>query len=324
MIVCFVICELVKTKWKALSPACGLADDLYGASIDKMDQFPRDFDLRVKNDGVCIGRGHFSIVRKEVLETREVVAAKELKLVNRDALIRELYILDALKDVPNIVKLIGLAGNETSPTICYSFHSPSNNPYGNMTLLDFRWWLKSVLQTLAEIHERGVIHRDLKLQNIITNLETRQVTIIDFGLAEFNTKTASSHGKVGCIRLKAPELAMNYPFYDCSSDMWSLGLACLDIIMGVQLNWEAKTVEELITLMIRYAGNEDWNKFAQEYNYAAMTNMTVKRDWFELAMPRNYELVNEDTLDLVNRMLTLDPTERISARESLEHAFFSE
>ena len=67
--------------------------------------------------------------------------------------------------------------------------------------------------------------------------------------------------------------------------------------MGVQLNWEAKTVEELITLMIRYAGNEDWNKFAQEYNYAAMTNMTVKRDWFELAMPRNHELVNEDTCE---------------------------
>ena len=123
MIVCFVICELVKTKWKALSPACGLADDLYGASIDKMDQFPRDFDLRVKNDGVCIGRGHFSIVLE--LETREVVAVKELKLVNRDVLIRELYILYAFKDVPNIVKLIGLAGNETSPTICYSFHKGS-------------------------------------------------------------------------------------------------------------------------------------------------------------------------------------------------------
>ena len=88
-----MFCELVKTEWKAFSPACGLADDLHGDSLDKMDQFPRDFDLRVKNDGMCIGRGHFSIVLE--LETREVVAVKELKLVNRDVLIRELYILYA-------------------------------------------------------------------------------------------------------------------------------------------------------------------------------------------------------------------------------------
>ena len=324
MFVCWVLCELVKVKWRAMSDACGVADDLYPESVFERNVFPRGFDMKAKNDGEYMGRGHFSIVRRETLENGDVVAAKQLKLVNKHALIREMHILEALKDTPNTVKLIGLAGNETSPTVLYSYHSSTKHAYVNMSLADFKWWLKSVLTALEEMHRRGVIHRDLKIQNIVTDLEKRQVTIIDFGLAEFNRRKARTYNtRVGCIRLKAPELAVEWPFYDCSSDMWSLGIACLDIMIGLHMNWEAKTVRELLSLMIRHTGSENWNKFAQRYNFSTKTNRTVHGDWFELAMPGNYDLVTPDSLDLVEKMLVLDPAQRISARDALKHPLFS-
>jgi serine/threonine protein kinase len=42
----------------------------------------------------------------------------------------------------------------------------------------------------------------------------------------------------------------------------------------------------------------------------------------QYAMPGRYHLIDEVTLDLVTKFLTLDPAERISAQEALQHPFF--
>ena len=286
--------------------------------------FPGDFtNFEFDSISEFAGSGHFSHVKKQYLKDGTTVAVKEMHIVNQGALNRELKALKVLENVPNTIKLLGVMGNETHPSLVYSYHKSTDYAYTNMTLADFRWWLKTLLETLSEIHELGVIHRDLSLQNILTDLEERKLTIIDFGLAELNRRRASNTGRPGCVRLKAPEMIINYPFYDCSSDMWSVGLACLDVMIGLTMNWDASTISEITQQVKQYFGSERWNSFVSVYNASLITRSNYTGDIFELAMPMRYNLVNADSLDLVEQMLELDPKKRISAKKALQHRFFS-
>mmetsp|Transcript_15937 Transcript_15937/g.20135 ORF Transcript_15937/g.20135 Transcript_15937/m.20135 type:complete len:80 (-) Transcript_15937:88-327(-) len=49
-----------------------------------------------------------------------------------------------------------------------------------------------------------------------------------------------------------------------------------------------------------------------------------KKDWCKFVNVKNEDLVDEDVFDLLTKMLTIDHTERITAKEAIEHPFFNE
>lgn len=86
---------------------------------------------------------------------------------------------------------------------------------------------------LLYLHRRGVIHRDLKLENIMLSLDGH-VKIIDFGLSRqgiFNGKTYA-RTFCGTPTYMAPEI-MNRGFYDCAVDLWSLGIITFELLTGL-------------------------------------------------------------------------------------------
>lgn len=269
------------------------------------------------------GKGHFSVVRKYHLDDGRTVAVKEFRRFKRSDLIKELSILRALKNVDHVVKVVGLTGSQENPIVLYSYHHSPESVYQNITLLQFQWWLKTILETVSEIHSRGIFHRDLKLGNIITDFDRKELTIIDFGLAEFNTKSDQKNPHVGCYRIKAPELVIENRNFDCKIDIWSIGIMCLDIMINLKANWIVKSDENLIQKLITYFGSDNWNDFAIKYNESKLINYESIGDIFELALPGNYDLVTPESLDLVFKFLKFDPKERICANEALKHPFFS-
>ena len=86
---------------------------------------------------------------------------------------------------------------------------------------------------LFYLHRKGVIHRDLKLENIMLTLDGH-AKIIDFGLSRegiFNGKTYA-HTFCGTPTYMAPEI-MNRGFYDCAVDLWSLGIITFELLTGL-------------------------------------------------------------------------------------------
>lgn len=78
-------------------------------------------------------------------------------------------------------------------------------------------------KALDYAHCKGIMHRDIKLKNLIIESETNNVRLIDWGLAEFYFNKYEYSIRVGTKPYKAPELLLGNNKYDYSLDIWSLG-----------------------------------------------------------------------------------------------------
>ena len=100
-----------------------------------------------------------------------------------------------------------------------------------------------IVKALAHAHERGIIHRDIKPQNIMV-LKDGTIKVADFGIAELqNSLTGSSGTAVGSIHYMAPEQAKG-AVADARSDIYSLGIVMYEMLTG-QLPYTGSTPEEI-------------------------------------------------------------------------------
>ena len=99
--------------------------------------------------------------------------------------------------------------------------------------LDLRLVLEyavQILEGLAHAHKRGIIHRDLKTDNIMVT-EDGRVKITDFGLAKFWNRPADEKHAAGTIAYMSPEQVRNEEI-DQRSDIFSFGILLFELITG--------------------------------------------------------------------------------------------
>ena len=89
-----------------------------------------------------------------------------------------------------------------------------------------------ILGALKHAHDKGIVHRDVKPQNIMV-LEDGTVKVTDFGIASFvNYDTATITDKaIGTVHYISPEQAKGLPV-DCRSDLYSLGIIFYEMLTG--------------------------------------------------------------------------------------------
>lgn len=99
-----------------------------------------------------------------------------------------------------------------------------------MTDLEIRYYLYELLKVLPTLtqgldycHSKGIMHRDVKPQNIIVNPHKKILKLIDWGLAEFYHMGQDYNVRVASRYFKGPELLVDYNYYDYSLDIWSTG-----------------------------------------------------------------------------------------------------
>jgi serine/threonine protein kinase len=154
--------------------------------------------------------------------------------------------------------------------------------------------LFQLLLSLYNAHSVGIIHSDIKPDNILIN-EDNEIALIDWGLSQFLLiKTGYQDFNIQTAGFKAPEIAYGSDSYDCKIDIWSAALIYYFIMNdGVNFNKYSTVIEE--------------DKFYQQNPNFRLKNNVVADDQIE---------------DLLSRMLT-NPYDRYSASDCVRHKCFN-
>ncbi|CAM6002298.1 unnamed protein product [Sphagnum balticum] len=156
--------------------------------------------------------------------------------------------------------------------------------------------LKSILIALAYTHSRNVIHRDLKPQNIIVNLLSERPKIIDLGLSLIMHKDVplKMFKRCGTMGYIAPEVIANTSEnrkpYDTRADMFSFGI--ITHMLLLQKNpLKGRNYEET------FLNNKSCNLMIDQH-------VIISK-------------YGQKCYDMISRLLSIDPSSRLTARDTL-------
>ena len=176
---------------------------------------------------------------------------------------------------------------------------------------------------LEYLHKNGVLHRDLKPSNILLN-NKGGVKIGDFGLSRFfaNVPKKRYTNKVCTVCYRAPELLLGEENYSTEIDIWSLGCILLELLTG-NIFFRASKEKEVFLLICQKCGTPDelnWPNVSSLPNYS---ELIPKSKYENKLQKKYYPNIDEVTLDLIKKMLTLNPKERITIEEIKKHPYLT-
>lgn len=210
-----------------------------------------------------------------------------------------------------------------------------------------RTYIKQILETVGYMHALGIIHTDIKPENVLHNSgeyvrsnrslslasyfpESTKLTLIDFGSSVFEE---APHAKLVSTRhYRAPEIVLGLS-WSKPIDIWSIGCLIMEFVVGKTFFETRDNMEHLLMIEAAIGPVPDfvwkdrielcdgWN----ERSCGKRINMKSLEKYFNArlnpSLPSS-DPATKDLLDLVKRMLHWIPSERISCREALQHAFF--
>lgn len=284
-----------------------------------------------------LGRGKYSDVFLGIdSENDTKVVIKILKPIKKEKIKREVMILKYLKEGPNIVQFIDIVRDPASrtPSLIFEYIDSHSNDfkslYGSFTLQDVRFYFQEILKALEFCHSKGIMHRDIKPQNIIIDHPKHIIKLIDWGLAEIYEPNKDYSVRVASRSFKAPELLVDYPYYTCSLDIWSLGCMLAGLIFRKEPFFQAKDNNEHLIKIAKILGTDELLSYIEKYEITLDNHLYeqlgkhAKKPWKSFINSTNQYLCNDSALDLLSKMLVYDHSTRISAHDALKHPFFTE
>ena len=284
-----------------------------------------------------IGRGRYSEVYSGIEKyTNEKVVIKILKPINKNKIKREAVILQYLNKCPNSVHLLDITKGESIDIYCLIYNNISGHDlklvYKNITPEDMKLYIYKILQCLSFCHSKKIMHRDIKSGNIVVNTLTKELNVIDWGLSEYYISNYKYNTRVGTRFYKAPELLLDYKKYDYAIDIWSAGCVLASLLFQKDFFFKGSDLNNQIIKIAEVFGYKEFEKFYNKYQNDIRINKKVmeqiknfeKKEWKSFVNENNKYLVNDDVIDLLDKMLKFDPSERIKAKDAINHPYFKE
>ncbi|XP_060104458.1 cyclin-dependent kinase 14 isoform X2 [Heteronotia binoei] len=260
-----------------------------------------------------LGEGSYATVYKGKSKVNgKLVALKVIRLQEEEGTpftaIREASLLKGLKHA-NIVLLHDIIHTKETLTLVF----------------EFVLFLFQLLRGLSYIHQRYILHRDLKPQNLLIS-DTGELKLADFGLAR--AKSVPSHtysNEVVTLWYRPPDVLLGSTEYSTCLDMWGVGCIFVEMIQGVAAFPGMKDIQDQLERIFLVLGtpNEDtWPgvhslpHFKPE-RFTQYSAKNLRQAWNKLSYVNHAE-------DLASKLLQCFPKNRLSAQAALSHEYFSD
>ena len=115
------------------------------------------------------------------------VAIKKIYVTSSPSrILNELELLNDLRGCDSVSPLITAfrCTDQVVAVLPYFRHADFRNYFRQMTVPDMQIYFRSLFSALAAVHEKGILHRDIKPTNFLYEPEKRRGVLVDFGLAE--------------------------------------------------------------------------------------------------------------------------------------------
>ncbi|KAM3136007.1 hypothetical protein pb186bvf_011812 [Paramecium bursaria] len=190
-----------------------------------------------------------------------------------------------------------------------------------------------MLNGLAYIHQNFILHRDIKLSNLLLTSQG-VLKIADFGLArEFGTSYTKNNleipqknytNPVVTLWYRAPELLCQMGSYSTSVDVWSVGCVFGELFnKGIPLMQGKSDMNQLqfICEMVGYPSIDVWPELHKSGNKTILKELEKYQNC-KPSIAKALQNASLQAIDLITRMLQWDPEKRIGVTQSMLHQYF--
>lgn len=293
---------------------------------------------------IQVGEGTYgSVYKAKDRLTNELVAMKKIRMTNEKegfpiTAIREIKLLRDM-DHENVVKLKEVVSSKESShnrgkgSVYIVFEFMDHDLMGlmdtanmNFNLDQVKCFTKQLLAGLHYCHKRGIMHRDIKGSNLLIN-NAGILKLGDFGLSRtFNEKDIQYRytNRVVTLWYRPPELLLGAVVYGPAIDMWGVGCIMAELLMRQPL-FPGKNEKDQMDKVFELCGTPN------ETNWPGCSslpyfNMAHKPEKEQLPnrLKQRFEKKNIEphAIELLRKLLTMDPAKRVSAGDSLDHDWF--
>ncbi|KAK6748490.1 hypothetical protein RB195_001233 [Necator americanus] len=275
-----------------------------------------------------LGEGTYATVyRGRSLLTNKFVALKEIRLEQEEGApctaIREVSLLRNLRHA-NVVTLHDIIHTDRLLTLVFEYVDRDLKQYMDvcnnvLSMNNIKLFLFQLLRGLAYCHQRRVLHRDLKPQNLLITAKG-ELKLADFGLARAKsvpTKTYSN--EVVTLWYRPPDVLLGSTDYSTHIDMWGVGCILYEMVAGRAL-FPGSTTDEQLGLIFRTLGSPRSDRHATicaRPAYAPFAQKTYHPEPLVRQIPR----LDSNGYELLLKFLQYEGRDRISAQDAMRHNF---
>ena len=248
--------------------------------------------------GRLLGKGAFGKVNLSLhVLTGRLVAIKSInktKLLNekqKRKIMLETSIMKTLSKSNNVVKIFETYETKKHYCIVMEYICAGDllsyiKKRGKLTEDVAKFIFKQIILSLQYIHSNNIVHRDIKLDNILIDLDNN-IKICDFGVSKIIKKGDTMLEQCGTPAYIAPEILLNQGYGGYGVDIWSAGVVLYAMLSGT-VPFKGNNIDELHDLIIK-----------GEY--------------------KPIKDISEEATHLIKCILETDPKKRINTKDILVH-----